>query len=559
MSEDLYTTFLGIPPGPRPPKAHVLLGVGADVSDPEIIEAAAHRQMDELDRYALSDDRAVREKVQRLMNEVAKARVQLIRQVDQTATKAKAKKVPTRTTPTPTTQSQPSPQARPERPEPIPARRTRQRTKKAKPLFPSLSAEAWSIVAVAWLTSLLLTAMITYMLVPSAPDESLLASSGLSGQTQPAKTVEPELQPPAPNVNQPSPAQPVEPPTSNPQPTTPDAEPASEPEVQIPEPVTKEPTPTPLVEPAPTDQEKLAEDPEPGPQDPAAKPDEPAEAPVLTAKPWEQILKIQDRDEQLASYINLRDSLRKNSPEQINLVQQAMNEFNGLASTPLNIKSFGGRTDIRVVEDESHANNADIAVTDLSALTDFSVDDAAFTKLKHVKDFDVIRTMRISKLMVNGCPGLTDLRIISDVKGLRQLLISESDFVNLEGLQFTPLLSLELYRNKELKSLDGLQGLSFSHFHLSGSEQLVDLSALGGVKKLERVVLWHLNTDDLSFLKGLSLTSVTLYDCRKLSSIETLYAIDTLENVSLNGCKNVPKSQIEKLQQLYPGLKITQR
>ena len=44
MSEDAYTKWLNIPPGPRPPKPHELLGIDPGVTDPGAIDAAAAKQ-----------------------------------------------------------------------------------------------------------------------------------------------------------------------------------------------------------------------------------------------------------------------------------------------------------------------------------------------------------------------------------------------------------------------------------------------------------------------------------------------------------------------------------
>ncbi len=78
MAIDLYTQWLDIPPGPRPPDYYTLLGLPRFCADPARIEKAAHDRLDQLDQYALSPQRAQREACQRLMNEVAQARVTLI-------------------------------------------------------------------------------------------------------------------------------------------------------------------------------------------------------------------------------------------------------------------------------------------------------------------------------------------------------------------------------------------------------------------------------------------------------------------------------------------------
>ncbi len=77
MSADLYTQWLQIPAGPRPPNHYALLGLPPFCDDVHKIEEAAGRQLERLDRYALHPDTALREAGQRIMNEVARARVVL--------------------------------------------------------------------------------------------------------------------------------------------------------------------------------------------------------------------------------------------------------------------------------------------------------------------------------------------------------------------------------------------------------------------------------------------------------------------------------------------------
>src|SRR5687768_3110455 len=78
MPEDLYTTWLNVPPGPRPPDHYALLGLPRFAGTREEVEEAAHRQLARLDRFALHPDKARRDECQRMMNEVARARGVLV-------------------------------------------------------------------------------------------------------------------------------------------------------------------------------------------------------------------------------------------------------------------------------------------------------------------------------------------------------------------------------------------------------------------------------------------------------------------------------------------------
>jgi formylglycine-generating enzyme required for sulfatase activity len=75
QSGDVYAQLLGLPPGARPPDHYSLLGIPLFTSNRRTVEEAAHRRMEHLDRIALHPDSATRKAVQRLMTEVAQARV----------------------------------------------------------------------------------------------------------------------------------------------------------------------------------------------------------------------------------------------------------------------------------------------------------------------------------------------------------------------------------------------------------------------------------------------------------------------------------------------------
>jgi len=77
MAEDLYSLWLKIPPGPRPPDHYALLGILRFCGDVKRIEEESQRRLEALDRYALHRDPDKRDACQQMMNEVARARVVL--------------------------------------------------------------------------------------------------------------------------------------------------------------------------------------------------------------------------------------------------------------------------------------------------------------------------------------------------------------------------------------------------------------------------------------------------------------------------------------------------
>jgi tricorn protease-like protein len=77
MTRDLYTEFLGVPEGLRPPDHYTLLGVQVFSRDIDAIEAATRQRLTRLDAFALSPDVETQNAVDDMINQVARARVDL--------------------------------------------------------------------------------------------------------------------------------------------------------------------------------------------------------------------------------------------------------------------------------------------------------------------------------------------------------------------------------------------------------------------------------------------------------------------------------------------------
>ncbi len=99
MPQDLYERWLDLPPGPRPPSPHALLGLPAGQWDEPTVDRAARRQLDKLDRYADHPARRARDAAARLMNEVARARNALVSAAAPAAVERETMATPPRATP----------------------------------------------------------------------------------------------------------------------------------------------------------------------------------------------------------------------------------------------------------------------------------------------------------------------------------------------------------------------------------------------------------------------------------------------------------------------------
>ena len=73
MPGDIYTEWLEVPAGKRPPDHYTLLGLPTFCDDMPAIEQAARKRLARLDRYAIHPDPKKRDACHRLMNEVTRA------------------------------------------------------------------------------------------------------------------------------------------------------------------------------------------------------------------------------------------------------------------------------------------------------------------------------------------------------------------------------------------------------------------------------------------------------------------------------------------------------
>lgn len=445
---------MGLPAGPRPPRAHVLLGVEPDVNDPSIIEAAVQRRMDQLDQYALSNDRETREQVQKLMNEVAKARVKLTQRA-----KAKAKQAPPVVAPAavpeptaaeriaPTTPTAPKGAVEPT---PFSVAATPRR---AWFSWPRLSAEAWSLLGIVWLMSLLVTAVGAYFIATSRTPAVELASQSPANQT-PAEQV-----------------------------TAPDAKPGDADDTSDPEPVA-------TVDPEPGSDPEPDTDREPKPN---PKPDNPPDATpqpaVVALSPMDKVMQINDRRARLQAYLELRDSMPSYSPEQIALIIEAARRFNDAPRMKIRISpaklSMPGFM-IQAPVSSGDLNHPNLKATDLSAFTGLEVDYFNIQNWRALQDFTVLSTMRIRSLNVEGCIGLKDLSVLNRCEGLQELHLGGNYLTSLKGLEIGSLKTLRITDSpvSDLSPLARMELDSLRLIHCYGLESLDALESMPPLTEL---------------------------------------------------------------------------
>ena len=510
MSDDTYTKFLGMPAGPRPPRSYVLLGVAKDERDPQVIEAAADRQMDVLDKYVLSGDPQTREQVQRLMNQVAKARLKMMKAAEAKAHTRQASKPsppkPVKPTPPSSPLPQSQPPVKPPQPSPTARRKTppQQPPRNSEPKRKTKSAagrpfEFWLIVGSVWITSLIFTAVAAYIIA--------------SGE-------------------QASPLQAVSVPVPQIDPST------------VPQPVEKEPTPPP---------ERTAIQPE----EFELKPMPPGPPPT-----WEEVEAIQDPAERLQAFIWLRDSLPLYSKEQIDVIEKALDLFNGIDGAKINkqintsrqteLVLLGGRP-----EDQSPQPNAKI--TDISPFLGMRVHAFWINDLKNIQNFAVLATMRVQDLQVTGCEDFDDFSIFYRVEGLKKLAISSDSLTDLRALPLAGLNSLWLDGCTQLKSLDGLQRTSINRLVLTDCPELTDISAINQINGLSHLMVARLPITSLEPIENQPIEKLSITSCESLESLKGLENHKTLTSLWLKGKTLVLESEVDRIVAQYPYAEVINR
>ena len=502
MAVDPYSKWLNIPEGPRPPAPHELLGLRDGTTDAKIIDLATERRMDQLDRYALSSDREVREQVQQLMNEIAKARTQLIAKASvqaplapspPPAPAAVSKRItkPTRVKQKPVSRPSPQPTAQP--------------AKRPASFLPDMF---WLLLISGWALSIVVVGGITYILAsPTAPDPDL--NNPLAAQVVPVP--EPAVQP------KPKPVEPT----------------------PIPEP---EPRPEPEPEPEPRPQPK----PEPKP---APKPD------PQIAKP--EPLKPGDYSEDLKTYFKERDSLARDPEAQVALIQEKISEVNGGITVHIEWTQKSGRLANfwLIGEQENNAPaHENKKIRDLSPLAGLEVSYLRLNDLEQVQSFDFLKTMRMSSLTTSGNNRL-DLDTVGQIKGLTGFFLRDirgTDFKLFKGRRMN---GIDCSNVIGLKSLDGLEGMRLTSLYINDCPTLTDISALSTMTITYGLGFKNTPITDITpITKVRQLKALFINDCPNITSLKGLEASKALHTLEINGT-GVSEAEIEQVKWKLPKLR----
>lgn len=499
MAEDAYAKWLKIPSGPRPPRSHVLLGIAEDESDAKAIDQAANRRMDELDRYALSGDRACRSQIQQLMNEIAQARIKLI----QRAKAATPPRVVRLAEPIPADSPAPV-QAEPVAIKPTPVTRAL-RVRKPTKLDPNLF---WSGLIAVWTASIVVVAWVTYAIVQADPPGPMEANRFVStpGQEDAADALSSGRM----------------------------KEPADE-----------------------AGADSKANTQADGGDDPVTQPGPPeivAPAQLLT---WDEIKQIQDRDKRLQAYLNLRDSY-EDFDQKFELIRLAMLEFNGVDSLPLSnnsSKATGLRAiSLRPSRKAREGAHPNLQVTDITPFTGLKLAALQIEYCENLINFEPLRTIEVETLYLVGCKQFADVSVLNGTKVRGQLRLDQTGVKDLSPLELEKVGFFILSGGEALKSLDGLQGIEIGYLALGGMKSLEDIWALREVTGLKGLEIDGAPITDLLPIAELSLERLALINCENLTSLRGLESMKMLRSLRIRDLPNLPAAEAKRLKENNPDL-----
>ncbi|MBX2851562.1 MAG: hypothetical protein KTR15_07450 [Phycisphaeraceae bacterium] len=546
MSDDPYSKWLGLPPGPRPPKAHELLGLPANPADAALIDQAAARRMDQLDQFALSNDRATRTQVQQLMNEVAKARTKLVGRVPKPKPNAKTKPKRDDAPAAKTPPAPPTQQATPPT-KPTPSARAAVSTPAPKPTpqpVPAGDRSAlqsaiafWVLVVSGWAATLVVAYTVTfnYFKPDPLPSEPPPATAGYQRDAGPSD--------PGPN----GPAVPI-----NPEDT--EADPGIEPAAEATGPTEEE------LAAQQAEQERLALKKQEAEQERLAaerrkteqqqeelRRQQQAEQRRMEAERKQAIEKQQQeelRRQELAKqkwrddYFAERDRLRGDA--KVALIKRAFIEWNGGHQVEIESEFENGR--LVGIDLESKINQSKNQLTDLTPLAGLQLRSLKL-KGRKLKTLAPLKGMPLELLELDRCESLED---ISALKGmpLKSVSISDALIKDLEPLRGMPLKTFYINNCKQITTTAPLKGAELASVHISNCLRLVDLNGLEHMKaeKLKAVFYYNLGLTDLTALKGLTFDHLSIKESGHFKSLEFLQGITV----------NVLELEAEQVEDLSP-------
>lgn len=158
-------------------------------------------------------------------------------------------------------------------------------------------------------------------------------------------------------------------------------------------------------------------------------------------------------------------------------------------------------------------------ITDLSALADLSLTSLVLREMDNIQDISPLAGMPLESLIIAASPNISD---ISSIKGapLGLLHLDTTKISDLSPIINLPLETLSIANSPLITSFPTIASTQISHFHLSGSPEISDLTPLGT----------QVNLIDLSLDSMPKITELNIFENAPLSRVALTNMVG-LENI----------------------------
>lgn len=277
---------------------------------------------------------------------------------------------------------------------------------------------------------------------------------------------------------------------------------------------------------------------------------------ALLSDPLDDVIQIEDEAARLDAFIQLRDRLPTGSYRQGKLLENALNAFNGTSDVVLQQCRCARTGAVGLhLERANQADDALAQITDISIFTGMDIDHLSIAGCPNLRDFSVLRSMKLRSLYLDHCIGFRETIILIDIEGLQTAVLTNTGSLSPMRLKMKLLHRLDFSHSHMVKFLRGLKGKSISHLSLDGLERIDDFAPLGEIHIDSSLSLNGTPIDDLAPLRGQPLRRLSLNNCKNLRSLAGLETMPNLQSVSLIGT-HVPLEEVQRIKQLLPELDI---
>lgn len=230
------------------------------------------------------------------------------------------------------------------------------------------------------------------------------------------------------------------------------------------------------------------------------------------------------------------------------------NSLKGLKVQELSLSDCWQITDFSFLENMGGLVKLDLSICYIEDITSLqnlqTLEELDLSLCTKIKDMSLLQKLsKLKSLTLVGCK-VTDFSFLQGMKGLIKLNLRSSQFTQIDLLaSLEHLEKLDLSLCDEERDLSPLKSLSIKTLNLSNCNKLTDLSFLQEMKELMSLNLAGCQISDMQSLNSLKgLKELDLSACKKLKNLSFLQNIKGLISLKLAGCSQI--TFIDKLRGL---------